>query len=178
MNVEVIGNLFMMAFGVWMTLIAWNHIAPKGFEHGQNSSAKKIFKFCGPPLILLSALLVFVNYGKAKSVNLQQVAVDIKTRLKPPAMVDSETRLDDVRPISQTELGYYLTIVNMRKDDPNLSPTMDQLKKMVQSSACTNPNYKMFFDQNIGISIFYSSNDGVEVARVSVSANDCIGKGS
>ena len=155
--------------GVWGTLIAWGKVRLKNSANIEKY--RTIFKWLGPGLILFGVFLIF-NGNAGESIDLADVSSQIKAKLKLPVAVDSETRLDDIRPVGKLELGYFLTLINLAKNE--VSPTFQKdMEKNLKSGACSNPNYIKFFKSGVNIRLTYSSKDKSEIAKVVLVPKDC-----
>jgi hypothetical protein len=85
-----------------------------GSEH-----ARRILRWLSPALIVF-AIFLFVSGFASESGDADIIATSMKTKMKLPAQVDDNTRLDDVRAVSKRELGYFLTLTNMAATLPTL----------------------------------------------------------
>ena len=121
---------------------------------------------------VLLAIFLFASACPSRSPDAEALAAGIKAKMKVPVDVDADTRLDDVRALSRTELGYFLTLTKTTRG------TLDQdLGKRLESSlrggACQNPNYTAILKAGISISIAYRTTDQANVARVVIAPKDC-----
>lgn len=171
MNNINLEGLIPLIGGLLATLLGWGIIKPK--SAGNFKKVSGVLKICGPLTILFGVFLLTGIGQTDKSVDLETVATQIKLKLKLPVMVDSETRLDDVRTTGKLELGYFLTLVHLSHSDEKLAPILAVLEKSVRESACANPNYKSFFEDGVSLRMTYQTNDAVEALKVILKADSC-----
>jgi hypothetical protein len=173
-NIGALEGLIPLIAGVWMTLLGVGVF--KGRNPRQVEKYRKYIRIGGPLLIVFGVFQLgggFFIPAASEKMDLQVVAGQVREKLKLPLFVDADTRLDDVRPINSTILGYFLTLVNYKHSDPKLAPLLKEIEKNVQSSACANPNYKTFFNSNIHLSFSYRSMDNIEVLKIIISPESC-----
>ena len=60
--------------------------------------------------------------GRSQSIDLETVAHEVRSKINPPVQIDEDTRLDDIRTVSNTELGYFLTLVKVTKSQFDANP--------------------------------------------------------
>jgi len=97
----------------------------------------------------------------------------MKAKMKLPVAVDAETRLDDVRALSNDELAYFMTVVNQTKAKVNAAQFSQVMERSLRAGACQNPNYVKFFKAGVTLVMVYTTRDGAEVARVRLSPSLC-----
>src|SRR6476646_7694083 len=64
---------------------------------------KRFLRWVGPGLIVF-AVFLFLLGGGSRSVDAETIATGIREKMNLPVRVDQDTRLDDVRAVSKTEL--------------------------------------------------------------------------
>jgi hypothetical protein len=123
-------------------------------------------------VVLATSLLVASACPSRKHPDADALASGIKAKMKLPFDVDAETRLDDVRALSRTELGYFLTLTKTTKAtlDPNLGKL---LETNLRAGACQNANYIAILKAGIGVSVAYRTADQADVVRVVFVPKDC-----
>src|SRR5262249_6479644 len=118
------------------------------------------------------AMLLAAAGCAARKPDAEALAAGIKAKMKVPADVDAETRLDDVRANSKMELGYFLTLTKTTR--AALAPDLGKLLETnLRGGACQNANYTTILKAGIAISVAYRTQDGADVARVVVAPKDC-----
>lgn len=130
--------------------------------------ARRILRWTSPVLVGFGVLLLLSPRGGGGSADAATVASGIKAKLALPVQVDDATRLDDVRAISRSELGYFLTLTGA-----GAAVDAAQLESHLRAGACQNPDYLAFFRAGISLSFTYQTPDQVQVARVSMVPKDC-----
>jgi hypothetical protein len=123
-------------------------------------------------LVVLATLLLAGACPSRKPPDAETLAAGIKAKMKLPVDVDAETRLDDVRALSPTELGYFLTLTKTTKAalDPGLGKL---LETNLRAGACQNANYIAILKAGIGVSVAYRTADQADVVRVVFVPKDC-----
>ena len=117
-------------------------------------------------------MLLFASACPSRKPDAEALAAGIRAKMKLPVDVDADTRLDDVRALSPTELGYFLTLTKTTKAalDPNLGKL---LESNLRGGACQNANYQTILKAGIGVSIGYRTADQADVVRVVIAPKDC-----
>ena len=87
--------------------------------------------------------------------------------------MDDDTRLDDVRALSTTELGYFMTLTRMTKAQADAAAIAKPLEANLRGNACKDANYAKFFQAGIALRITYQSQDQAEVVSVVMLPKDC-----
>ena len=75
-------------------------------------------------------------------------------------MVDSETRLDNAIALPENTFQYNYTLVNMNKENMNVSEAEDFLQPNILNSIKTNPDLKVFRDNNVIMVYNYKDSNG------------------
>jgi hypothetical protein len=166
-NLAAIEAIIPLATGVFATVV--------GFSKRYNSPKWVLvrrIKWIGPALIVFGFITFFQN-ASSPSVNLEVVSKEVKTKVTLPLMVDSETRFDDVRPISSTQLGYFFTLVNLSPETPDLPGILNTIQESVKGTACQNQNYLKLFREGISVSVNFATNDGRSAANFEILPSSC-----
>ena len=79
------------------------------------------------PALIVFGIFLFANDCASESVDAETIASGMKTKMKLPVRVDDDTRLDYVRAITKTELGYFLTLTRMTKSQLGANSIAKQL---------------------------------------------------
>jgi|KBSMisStandDraft_5_1062788.scaffolds.fasta_scaffold482775_2 hypothetical protein len=126
----------------------------------------------GRALLVLATAMFAAGACQKSGPDAWALATEIKAKIKVPVDVDSDTRLDDVRGLSKSELGYFLTLTKANRAtlDPNFGKL---LAANLRSSGCQNPAYITILKAGITITLVYRTADQVEVVRVVIAPKDC-----
>jgi len=109
--------------------------------------------------------------GGPKSGRAEELVREIKIKLKLPTEVDDNTRLDDVRALSETEVGYFLTLTRTSETEDG-KPLAGPIEAMLRAQACENPSYTQLFEAGLSLRMTYQK-DQVEIARIKLTPSDC-----
>lgn len=134
-------------------------------------SARMTWRRGTPVLVVLAALLV-ADGCRSRTPDAAELAAGMKAKMKLPVDVDGDTRLDDVRAISRTELGYFLTLTKATKAtvDPNFGKL---LETNLRATACQNPNYVTLMKAGFTVIVAYRTQDQADVVRIVLTPKDC-----
>lgn len=77
-----------------------------------------------------------------------------------PMTVDEDTRLDNVVVLSNKTIQYNYTWVNLRLEDLDLSVIESQFFPTLLNNAKTNPGLKLFRENKVTMTFYYSDMDG------------------
>lgn len=142
-----------------------------GFGKGRSAeTTRRVLRWLSPMVVLFGIFLLACN-GASDSA--ETMAAGMKAKMKLPFQVDADTRLDDVRAISGTELGYFLTITTMTKSDLAANPIGERLEELIRGGACQNPDYLTILKAGISLQIVYQTRDDAEIARITIAPRDC-----
>jgi hypothetical protein len=138
----------------------------------QSARARKVLAWVSPALIVFGVFL-FISDCASKSADAESLAAGMKEKMKLPTQVDDDTRLDDVRAVSKSELGYFLTLTRMTKSQHDAHPIAKQLETNLRGGACQNPSYLKLLKAGISVRLTYQTQDQAEVARIVIVPKDC-----
>ena len=136
-----------------------------------SEKGEKTLRRVTPALVVFSTLLLAIGC-RSRAPDAETLASGIRAKMKLPVDVDGDTRLDDVRAVSRTELGYFLTLTKATRAtlDPNLGKL---LETNLRAGACQNPNYVALIKAGITVIVAYRSQDQAEVVRIVLAPKDC-----
>lgn len=136
-----------------------------------SETTRTTWRWVTPALVVLATLL-FANGCRSRTPDAAELASGMKAKMKLPVDVDGDTRLDDVRAVSRTELGYFLTLTKATRAtlDPNLGKL---LETNLRAGACQNPNYIALMKAGITVIVAYRTQDEAEVVRIVLAPKDC-----
>jgi hypothetical protein len=137
-----------------------------------SENARRILRWLSPALIVF-AIFLFVSNVASESADAEIIVTGMKAKMKLPAQVDDNTRIDDVRAISKREVGYFLTLTKMTKVQLDANPIAKQLESNLRRGACQNENYTRLFKAGISLSVTYQTRDQAEVVRIVLAPKDC-----
>jgi hypothetical protein len=120
-----------------------------------------------------AAGMLLVSACKSESADAGAVAAGMKAKMKLPVQVDDDTRLDDVRALSKTELGYFMTLTRMTKAQADAAAIAKPLEANLRGNACKDANYAKLFRAGLALRITYQSQDQAEVVSVVMLPKDC-----
>jgi len=122
--------------------------------------------------LLVFAALSFATACASRGPDVEALAAGIRAKMKLPYDVDADTRLEDVRAVSKTTLGYFLTLKNTTK--ATLDPKLGKLLETnLRSNSCQNPSYITIVKAGISVSIAYRTADQADVVDVVITPRDC-----
>ena len=101
---------------------------------------------------------------------LDQAATQINADL--PLMVDPETRWDTATSVNGA-LHYSFTMVNYSAREVNATLLETHLRPILAKRFCDSEKMKPLFEHGVNRIINYKGNDGVNVATVTVTPDDC-----
>ena len=136
-----------------------------------SEKGEKTLRRVTPALVVFSTLLLAIGC-RSRAPDAETLESGIRAKMKLPVDVDGDTRLDDVRAVSRTELGYFLTLTKATRAtlDPNLGKL---LETNLRAGACQNPNYVALIKAGITVIVAYRSQDQAEVVRIVLAPKDC-----
>ncbi len=108
--------------------------------------------------------------GISKQQALLQVASEINK--STPITVDKETVLVNVAAKAHA-LVYNYILSNYSSDKVNSNEFIKIMYPIVKNQACTNPDLKLFWRNNVSLYYSYSGNDGRFIGRLAISPSDC-----
>jgi hypothetical protein len=124
--------------------------------------------------LFAGAFLLFAGGPACRQPDADALARNMKAKMPLPHKIDDDTRLDDVRGISQKELGYFMTLTRMTKAQSDANPTFaNLLESTIRGGACQNPNYVTLMKAGFGVRLTYTSSDGAEVKTFAIVPKDC-----
>lgn len=85
-----------------------------------------------------------------------------------PIMVDKDTRLDNAMSSSSQDFQYNYTLPNYTKEEIDTTVFEKALKPQLVNTISTNPDLKIFRDNNVTIIYNYKDKNGVFLLRISI----------
>ena len=85
-----------------------------------------------------------------------------------PLMVDSEARLDNAVVLPGNIFQYNYTLVNSEKYEVNIPEMENYLELLLVNNVKTNPDLKIYRDNNVTMTYFYKDKYGEAVMKISV----------
>ena len=92
---------------------------------------------------------------------------------KLPIMADAVSRLDSVL-VNDTKLLYNFTLVNVAKQEIDISAFTAAIRSGVVSQACLRPDFRPILDNGASISYRYNDEHDNTVANIKVTEWDCL----
>jgi hypothetical protein len=139
--------------------------APKWLQ----SPGGRTFALIAGVLLVLFGLYTGV-YGRRED-GTYAIVERARAEMKPPRMVDNETRFDNLLALSEEKVGYFYTVttVNGSQVDDARRKTMEQA---LRERACLDPSMQKLLER-YHIMIVVHANDNVELVRLEMSPGDC-----
>ena len=157
--------------GVVAILVGFSRAS--GTDTAPSERAKKVLRWVGPALIAFGIFLLLASLTHRPPITAGGIVNSMKAQLSLPMRVDDDTRLDDVRALSETEIGYFLTLTTTSKAQLPGNPLAQQLQEHIKGGACQNPDYEKLLTAGISLRIAYETQDHAEVTQVVVTPADC-----
>jgi len=88
-----------------------------------------------------------------------------------PIMVDKETRLDNSMALPDNVFQYNYTLVNMEKNNINISELEEYIKPIILNTIKTNPDLKLFRDHKTTMSYDYKDKNSEHLFKLSFTAD-------
>lgn len=136
----------------------------KYYEYNIQSLSMDKKKIIGIVVGSITFILVYVSIQqmvfKSPSFDKQMMQTASELNKSCPIMVDSETRLDNAIALPENTFQYNYTLVNMTKEDMNVSEAENFLQPNILNSIKTNPDLKVFRDNNVIMVYNYKDNNG------------------
>lgn len=91
-----------------------------------------------------------------------------------PIMVDSETRFDSAIGFGGM-MQYDYTLVNEQANGIDFDFFKSYATPILKNKFCTGVEMKVFIENNISLKYVYFGKNGVQIASITISPNDCVG---
>jgi len=166
--ISAIEAMIPMAAGMFVSIVGFSG----AFESARWRMLKRL-KYLGPALILFAVFTFVRGIGAENAIDLPRVAAQVRQRINPPVMIDSETRLDTVEAVGRKELAFVFTLVNQASDSSTLPALTDQIRKGIEATSCQNRDWLTYLNAGVAITSRYLTNDGKEAVAVTTSTSDC-----
>ncbi len=88
-----------------------------------------------------------------------------------PIMVDQDTRLDNAIALPDNTFQYHYTLVNWVKDSIDIEDFEDYMQQTILNNIKTNPDMKIYRDNETTIAYYYKDMNGVFITKISISAD-------
>lgn len=113
--------------------------------------------------------IVLLNYSNFTQPSFDKMMVKISNDMNKncPYMVDKETRLDNTAAVGNT-IAYNYTLINMGINDIDLASIKNYMEQTLVNNTKTNPDMKVFRENNATIDYNYKDKDGVFLFKVQV----------
>lgn len=113
--------------------------------------------------------IVLLNYSSFTQPSFDKMMVKISNDMNKncPYMVDKETRLDNTIAVGNT-IAYNYTLINMGINDIDLASIKNYMEQTLVNNTKTNPDMKVFRENNATIDYNYKDKDGVFLFKVQV----------
>ncbi len=111
------------------------------------------------------------NYSESISVQITETVKELDSIL--PITIDKKTRWDAVQGGPGENISYLYTLLNFSSSDLNANELEKNIFPNIKAAVCNSKNMQEMFDAGITAHYIYYSKDGVEVARFTISKNNC-----
>lgn len=113
--------------------------------------------------------IVLLNYSSFTQPSFDKMMVKISNDMNKncPYMVDKETRLDNTAAVGNT-IAYNYTLINMGINEIDLASIKNYMEQTLVNNTKTNPDMKVFRENNATIDYNYKDKDGVFLFKVQV----------
>ena len=127
-------------------------------------------------IVLIVGILAFVLAYYAvqqiffKESSFNEVMIEAANGLNEscPIMVDSETRLDNAVVLPGNIFQYNYTLVNSEKYEVNIPEMENYLEPLLVNNVKTNPDLKIYRDNNVTMTYYYKDRFGESLMKISV----------
>lgn len=143
-----------------------------GAGRPRSRGARRALRWVGPVLIAF-AIFMFISGRRSQPAQAEAIVAGIKAKMHLPVQVDADTRLDDVRALSRSEVGYLLTLTTTTRAQLAASPLARQLESNLRDTACRNPDYATLFKAGISLHVSYRTSEGAPGVEVALAPKDC-----
>jgi len=135
----------------------------KELSNKQNRIKTIIGVAVGVTVMILIQLFVF----KTESFDKQMMKAASEINKMCPIMVDKETRLDNAIALPNNVFQYNYTLINIEKDNINISELKEYLKPNILNTIKTNPDLKSFREHKTTMSYNYKDKNNVFLFKLS-----------
>lgn len=125
--------------------------------------------------ILLGIIAFGVSYFGVKtlfdtSISFDKAMIKVADKINEncPFMIDSETRLDNAVVLPNNTFQYNYTLINIAKEDFNITPFKEYLEPTIINNIKTNPDMKNFRDNETTLVYYYKDKSGVFLTKIIV----------
>ena len=122
-------------------------------------------------LLIVFGVIIFIQktyYSSATSERKMLKSIS-EINLLCPLMIDGNIRLDSIYIPNESEIIYNYSLIDMIKDSMDIHEFEDYIKPLVISNIKSNPEFRIYKDNNVVISHDYKDKDGETVLLISVS---------
>ncbi len=118
-------------------------------------------------VIFLSMLLIQCN-SQDRSLNKKLNEMALNLNESAPVMLDQYTRFEEATVSSENVFTYRYTVLNTSKPDSLIDGATQQLKDNIKAEFATNPELRIFKENNIIIEYVYNdiNNHTIRVLRI------------
>ena len=85
-----------------------------------------------------------------------------------PMMVDKDTRLDNAIAIEDKTFQYNYTLINLNKSTLDIENFRSYMKPIIVNSVSSNPDLKIYRDNNVTMSYYYKDKNGEFLTKIEV----------
>lgn len=97
-----------------------------------------------------------------------------KSSLKPPVMIDEDTRLERIYASINNKMNYDFSLVNYRVDELEWATVEEVLLPSIKSSFCTDSSFEFYRSENVPMVWNYYDKNKVLIGTIELTTKDCI----
>lgn len=167
LSVSTIEAALPVVVGIGATLVGYS-----GSWAREAKTAKKVLRWVGPALVAVGLFLMMMSLSpRPESAN--SIAARVKAKLTLPTRVDEDTLLYDVRALSRSEVGYFLTVTSKTAAELEAVSFAAGIDASIRDGACQNEDYETLFKAGIALRLTYRASDEKTVADIAIKPADC-----
>jgi hypothetical protein len=167
LSVSTIEAALPVAVGIVATLVGYS-----GSWARDAKTPKKVLRWVGPALVAVGLFLMMMSLSPRPE-SAYPIAARVKAKLELPMRVDEDTLLYDVRALSKSEIGYFLTVTTKTAAELEAVSFAAGIDASIRDGACQNANYETLFKAGIALRLTYRARDKTNVAVIAIKPADC-----
>ena len=141
-------------------------------ERDESNRLKKVARWIGPALIIFGVFVFFARGDRAPP-TARELVSQIKSKLSVPVQIDADTRLDDIRAVSDREVEYQMTITTRTDAELRDQRFAEVLEFSISAGACSDSDNLTLLRAGFHLTLSYTSSDGHKVSSITVVPDDC-----
>jgi hypothetical protein len=124
----------------------------------------------GRIITIASALFIGLFFQQCATPSFDKAMMQAASELNKtcPIMIDKETRLDNALALPGNVFQYNYTLVNAIKDSIDIASFEEYMKPLITNMVKTNPDLKLYRDNEVTMTYYYKDMNGVFIAKISI----------